>query len=390
VTPSADAALSPEAIARARRLVGTEIQVWPWNTAAGQDAIRHFAFAVGDDNPLWWDREYAEGSAVGGVTAPPTFLYTLMTGGPWPSGNGGGRADVLPGAVGLWAEDRWTWYSRVAVGQRLTARATLWSLEEKRRRTGEPMVAQTEHYEIAADPGGRIGELYRTVMRLEPRARRPASAPPSALHHYTAQDMAVIERQYAAEAGQRRGGQPRFWDDVAVGDSIGRIVKGPLTIGGIAAFMAGLGPPMLPVNRIANSYVRHSSWLGLRHANGTVDPMGAIHLDGELAGRAGFDRGYDLGSQRISWLAHAVSDWMGDAGQLLHLQVRILRSNLVGDVTWITGRVCGKNTDARGSSVECVLTATNQRDQETTSGTATVLLPRRSAAPADEEPERNA
>jgi len=47
VTLSADAALSPEAIARARRLVGTEIQVWPWNAAASQDAIRHFAFAAG-------------------------------------------------------------------------------------------------------------------------------------------------------------------------------------------------------------------------------------------------------------------------------------------------------------------------------------------------------
>jgi acyl dehydratase len=370
--------LSPEAIARARRLVGSEIPVWPWNTEASQDAIRHFAFAVGDDNPLWWDRAYAEGSAAGGLTAPPTFLYTQMSGGPWPSGDGGDAPDVLPGAVGLWAEDRWTWHGRIVAGQRLTARATLWSLEEKQSRTGELMVAQTEHYEVAGEAGARLAELYRTVMRLEPRAQRPASSSAPALHHYSGEDLAAIERQYAAEASQRRGPQPRFWEDVAIGDPLGRLVKGPLTVGGIAAFMAGLGPPMLPANRIAHSYIRHSPQVGLRHANGTADPMGAIHLDGELASRAGFDRGYDLGSQRISWLAHAVSDWMGDAGQLLRLQVRILRPDLVGDVTWITGRVSGKDTGAGGASVECLLTATNQRDEETARGTATVLLPCRS------------
>jgi hypothetical protein len=217
---------------------------------------------------------------------------------------------VLPGALGLWAEDRWTWHGRIVAGQRLTARATLWSLDEKQSRTGELMVAQTEHYEVAGEAGARLAELYRTVMRLEPREQRPASSSSPALHHYSGEDLAAIERQYAAEASQRRGPQPRFWEDVAIGDSLGRLVKGPLTVGGIAAFMAGLGPPMLPANRIAHSYIRRSPQVGLRHANGAADPMGAIHLDGELASRAGFDRGYDLGSQRISWLAHAVSDWM--------------------------------------------------------------------------------
>jgi acyl dehydratase len=283
---------------------------------------------------------------------------------------------VLPGALGLWAEDRWTWHSRVRAGQRLTARATLWALEEKQRRTGELMVAQTERYEIAAAGQGQIAELLRTVMRLEPRTRD--AAPPPAPPHYADAEIAAIEQQYAAETGQRRGPRPRFWEDVAVGDALGRLVKGPLTVGGIAAFLAGLGPPMLPVNRIAHRYIRHSPRVGLRHANGAADPMGAIHIDGELAGRAGFDRGYDLGSQRISWMAHAVSDWMGDAGQLLDLQVRIAGPNLVGDVTWIAGQVTGKDGRAGSGTVKCQLTGTNQRNEETTRAAATVLLPCRS------------
>jgi len=40
------------------------------------DAIRHFAMGLGDDNPLWHDRDYAASTKWGGLIAPPTFLCT--------------------------------------------------------------------------------------------------------------------------------------------------------------------------------------------------------------------------------------------------------------------------------------------------------------------------
>ncbi|GAB4351357.1 MAG: MaoC family dehydratase N-terminal domain-containing protein [Candidatus Abyssubacteria bacterium] len=35
--------------------------------------IRRFAQAIGDDNPLYYDEEYARRSRYGGIVAPPTF-----------------------------------------------------------------------------------------------------------------------------------------------------------------------------------------------------------------------------------------------------------------------------------------------------------------------------
>jgi acyl dehydratase len=39
--------------------------------------IRKFAEAIGDDNPLHHDEEYAKKSRYGGIIAPPTFVTTL-------------------------------------------------------------------------------------------------------------------------------------------------------------------------------------------------------------------------------------------------------------------------------------------------------------------------
>ena len=37
-------------------------------------AIRRYADAIGDSNPLYWDRDYARGTKYGKITAPPGFF----------------------------------------------------------------------------------------------------------------------------------------------------------------------------------------------------------------------------------------------------------------------------------------------------------------------------
>ncbi|MGM9586035.1 MAG: MaoC family dehydratase N-terminal domain-containing protein [Candidatus Limivicinus sp.] len=41
------------------------------------ESIRHFAEAVGEDNPLYYDEEYARGTKYGRIIAPPTYSFTL-------------------------------------------------------------------------------------------------------------------------------------------------------------------------------------------------------------------------------------------------------------------------------------------------------------------------
>ena len=64
------------AIDALRAWVGVPRRDRGWNSSVTEDAIWHFALGVGDDNPLWWDRAYAESTSWGRMFAPPTFLYS--------------------------------------------------------------------------------------------------------------------------------------------------------------------------------------------------------------------------------------------------------------------------------------------------------------------------
>lgn len=55
--------------------IGKESEVVIWEVEKG--AIRKFAEAVGDSNPLWLDDVYASNTRYGGLIAPPTFVTSM-------------------------------------------------------------------------------------------------------------------------------------------------------------------------------------------------------------------------------------------------------------------------------------------------------------------------
>ena len=69
--------ITPESLAELKSRIGKPKPIRGWNREATKDAIWHFAEALGDDNPLWTDEEYASKSRYGRIIAPPTFLYTF-------------------------------------------------------------------------------------------------------------------------------------------------------------------------------------------------------------------------------------------------------------------------------------------------------------------------
>ena len=54
-----------------RRAIGVESK--PFSMEIEKGAIKKFADAIDDPNPLWRDEEYAKKSRYGGIIAPPTF-----------------------------------------------------------------------------------------------------------------------------------------------------------------------------------------------------------------------------------------------------------------------------------------------------------------------------
>jgi hypothetical protein len=284
---------------------------------------------------------------------------------------------MLPGVLGFWANDRWHWNQPVWEGTRLEAVAQLEAVEEKQSSFSGRSIAQRDKTTFFGPAGEVLAEYRRTILRLERgEARRRHKYGDYQPARYSEDDLSAIGRQYELEPAQRRGAEPRYWEDVSLGDSLGRLVKGPLTITNVVGFLLGWGSPMCQTNRIAHQYLaEHPGARLFDSERGIEDTLEAAHWDPYFAQMSGLPDGYDFGCQRISWLAHLVTDWCGDEGFLSDLHVFLRRPNHLGDTTWLSGRVVGKRQSEDGGLVDCELTATNQRGDITATGTATVKLP---------------
>ena len=71
--------INDETLAAAAELIDVPLRRdrMQWIETATQDAIRHFAWGIGDNNPLWFDAGYAANSPTGGIVAPPCILYAV-------------------------------------------------------------------------------------------------------------------------------------------------------------------------------------------------------------------------------------------------------------------------------------------------------------------------
>ncbi len=162
-----------------------------------------------------------------------------------------------------------------------------------------------------------------------------------------------------------------------MGDAVPEVVKGPLTVTSIVAFVQGWGSLYVRAHGLAfDLFDRHPA-LGIPNAWGVPEPPERVHWDDALARAVGVPAAYDYGPERVAWLGHLVTNWMGDAGALARLSVQVRRHNLIGDTTWCRGVVAGTAVvDGRGE-VTLDLAAVNQRDETIASGQAVVVLPRR-------------
>ncbi len=349
-----------------------------WNSMVTEDAIWHFALGVGDENPLWWDRDYASATRWGRMFAPPTFLYSCSNAGLRLGESGIYPAqDWMPGTLPLWTSDRWVFHRPAFEGDSIVATSELVNVEERTRSNGSREVRYIDRTSYASSDGSLIGERYGAMLR---RDRPAAAAQPQPLPEvrYSEDQRQEIAAQYDLEPGQRRGARTLRGGTLSPGDAIPTIVKGPLTVTNIVGWMLGWGSPLCPTNRIAHRYLIEHPLAALEDAHRNMpDTIEGVHWDPELARISGMAACYDFGAQRISWVAHVLGDWFGDDGFLTELEVRVRRPNFVGDTTWLSGKVEGVKPDGDGESVLASVSVlgVNQRGEETTVATATVRLP---------------
>ncbi|MGH8992701.1 MAG: FAS1-like dehydratase domain-containing protein [Acidimicrobiia bacterium] len=373
--------ITDEALAELRSRIGVEVSgPDPYLTEATRDGIRHWADGIGDRNPLWRDEEHAAASRWGAIVAPPTILYAFDR---ICSGYVGG----LPGVHAMFAGTDFRWRRPVRVGDRITARAHLAELVDRPSEFSGRAVQQVYRVNFSAAAGdtpappGGAGDViceadswcFRTQRDVARERAKYEKVEPAA---YTPAEIEAIAAEYGAE--EIRGPEPRWFEDVTVGDELPTVLKGPLTVTSIIAFDQGWGGLYIRAHGLAfDLFDRHPA-LAIPNANAAPEPPERVHWDPDLAARVGVPGAYDYGPERVSWLGHLMTNWIGDDGFLRRLNAQVRRHNLVGDLTRCSGRVV-RRWDEGGATglVECELEATNQRGEVTAKGVAVAELPRR-------------
>jgi acyl dehydratase len=116
----------------ARRQIGTAGEPRTYDVERG--AIRRFAEAIGDTNPLFNEEQQARKTRFGGMIAPPTFCRSL--GSPIPQVRLKGMGAEFRGLDG---GSDWEYFQPIRPGDRITVQSKLVDLREAEGRLG-PMV----------------------------------------------------------------------------------------------------------------------------------------------------------------------------------------------------------------------------------------------------------
>jgi acyl dehydratase len=369
------ARITDEALESLRKLIGIPItdSVEPWCTEVTRDNVRHYAHGIGDDNPLWCDAAYAASTKYGGIIAPPSFVFPLDR---VFSGYVGG----LPGVHAMWSGATTLWHRPFRVGEQIRTTAELKDLVPHETRFAGRAIQQIYHVEwYAGDDLVAEGDSW--CFRTERDAARELGTKydhVKAVQDYQVSAETLAEVREAYDGERRRGAEPRVVEDVREGESLPRMVKGPMTVTGFIAFAQGWGGLYIRANRLAHQLLKKHPNLGIPNRYGIPDVPERVHWDDDLAALVGTPRAYDYGPERCSWLLHHLTDWMGDDGFVVSHSCQIRRHNVVGEIIWIDGEVTKIESDARGDGlVHVSQRATNQDGELSASANAVVRLPSR-------------
>ena len=358
-----------------RERIGVRIEnsLEPWCHEATRDNIRHYAHGIGDDNPLWCDPEYAANTKFGGIIALPSFLFACDR---IVSGYVGG----LPGVHAMWAGADWNWHKPVRRNDEIRTEAWLKDLILHDTRFSGRAVQQIYHVDFFNQDGDKVADADSWCFRTDRDQARETGTKYSELREkpikqYTDDELAEIFAGYAEE--EVRGAETRYFEDVAVGDKLPTLVKGPMTVTGFIAYAQGWGGLYIRANKLAWKQHHRHPGLGIKNKFGIPDCPERVHWENDFATMVGAPAAYDYGPERCSWMTHHMTNWMGDDGFLRESKSQIRRHNPEGDTLFINGEVMGKREEDGKRLIDIKHQALNQDGELSIHGTGVVELPLR-------------
>lgn len=356
---------------KARELIGAKLRLEQFLRDATIDTITNFSNGIGDMNPLYRDLEYGRWTRYGSIIAHPCFPLIHH----WFGRTRWG----FPGVHGFFAGGEWEFFRNVRPGDRVNAYERVAAIVEKQSQFSKRLAMQyvdtvytNQRDEVVAKA---LGWCTRHERKAAKETGKYADIP--ARHVYEPEELRRIEKMVLDETKHIQGGRTRYWDDTEVGEELPTIARGPLSLMDTQGFLIGTGRARTHGLLLQEAYKHPEHYIRNPEAGGGVEYTGIGHHRDSVAQEVGVPGTYDYGPQRLSWMGSAVANWMGDDAFLKKLRGEMRRFNVVGDTTFVKGRVTRKYVEDGTHLVEIDLWGENQRAEVTTPGRAVVMLPSR-------------
>lgn len=321
-----------------------------FNYGVTADAIRNFAYAVPDTNALYLDHDYATSTRWGGIIAPPGYLYAH--GSPaWLSKYPGIRdreGRELANADN--ATEQWQYFKAVRPGDTIMSYGWIEDATIKKSRKLGDCVLVREGMRFTNQRGELVAKLSSFSFRFNGGATASAggvgqSYPPIPDGQFTRNVATPPLLPGTQPTPTRRYDEPRYFEDVEVGDEIGPWEHGP-----VMAFDMGRFNAMT----IGTGYDR-------------------IGRNGHIPDA------FSPGVMRIQWFGALLSQWGGPGSFVTSISQRNEEWVLVGYKIVCSGRVTGKREVDGRRIVDADIFCHSELGFQTNSGTASIELESRTA-----------
>jgi acyl dehydratase len=336
----------------------------PWVTEVTADAVRHFAQGTDDNNPLWTDSDYAAASIHHRLMAPPAFVFAQR----YPILHGAPQKAPLASLIGGVEVE---WFKPIMVGDRLCSEPRQKEFYDKRNKQGRRLnfvisevTYSNQNQDVVAKAVGTM--IMATQVGLETMMEHE-------IPKFTQDDLHRFEETWRKE--YRRGGKPLYFEDVAEGEELPSILRGPLTIGDMVCWNSAIGPSYKAGSWGYLDLTKSMHTAMFNPVTGFPVKYSQQHEDPNMAAGRGMPAPFDNGVMRFAWVAPLVTNWIGDHGFLRRLDVQVRRPGLYGDVTVYAGKVVSKDAGSRAVRIE--ITGKRQDGLVNTAGAADVVLPPR-------------
>lgn len=342
-------------VAETTEMIGSKVDSDRWHSQVNADQSDVWLNGIGDRNPRWQPTEP-------GADVHPTYIVSVASpgmvfGAPMPT-----PLENLVGSV----EVRWD--EPLHLGDTdLAGSVTIEDVDETEK-AGRRYVFLSGACRYRRDDEV-VAEAETTLIRTPKRERQDARE----IYEYDTEELEAIRSSYEAELDRLQDvpATPSF-DDLAIGDSLPSIVRGPLTIADMVCWNAAMGPTYGA--HIHNFYERTQAADGtvINPSTGWVQKDSHQHEDFLLTEQRGMPLPFANGINMWALTSPLVTNWMGRDGFLERHTARLQQPYFYGDVLWIDGEVSGLDEDSRSATI--AWEAINPHDEAVIAGSSAVRL----------------